>query len=99
MDTQPVYSIGSVLTSFKLAIVAIATVIVVFLPEDMQATAGTLIIAAVSAATIFIGDLVGYILTREKVTPISNPTLQPGTVINADSPSLPTITVPSAIQP
>lgn len=93
MDQTPVYSIGTILTSFKLAVLAVATVIVVFLPEDMQTVAGTLILAAVSAVTIFIGDLVGYILTREKVTPIASPNLAVGTVVNANNPNEPTSVV------
>ena len=93
MNDQPVYSIGSILTSFKLAAVAIATVVVVFLPEDMDPNAGPLIIAAVSAAAIFIGDIVGYILTRDRVTSIAAPNLPIGTVVNANNPNEPTAVV------
>lgn len=99
MDQQPVYSIGSILTSFKLAVVAIAAVIIVFLPEDMRAVAGELIIAAVSAATIFIGDLIGYILTRDRVTPVAAPNLPIGTVVNAGTPAPTGVVVPQEGQP
>lgn len=94
MDTQPVYSIGSILTSFKIAVIAIATVLVVFLPNEMVTNPdGTpnnvpaLIIAAVSAASVFIGDLIGYVLTRDRVTPIAAPNLPIGTIVNAGSPA------------
>jgi hypothetical protein len=93
MDTQPVYSIGTILTSFKLAVIAIATVLVIFLPDDVRNVASELILAAVAAFTVFIGDLLGYILTREKVTPIASPNLPVGTVVNANNPNEPTSVV------
>lgn len=99
MDTQPVYSIGSILTSFKLAVLAIATVVVVFLPQDMRDNAGELILAAVSATTILIGDLIGYILTRDRVTSIAAPNLPIGTVVNAGTPAPTGVVAPVEGQP
>lgn len=67
MTTEPVYTIGAVFTSLKLAIVAIITVVALALQLDEAMTAA--VIAAGSAITLAVGDVVGYVLTRRKVTP------------------------------
>jgi hypothetical protein len=92
MNDQPVYSIGGLLTSFKLAVLAIATVLVVFLPTSMVTNPdGTpnnvpaLILAATAAFTVFIGDLLGYILTKDRVTSVANPNLPIDTIVNEHS--------------
>lgn len=67
MQTEPVYTIGAVFTSLKVAIVAIITVVALGLGLDEAMTAA--VIGAGSAITLAVGDIVGYVLTRNRVSP------------------------------
>ena len=67
MNTEPVYTIGAIFTSLKIAVVAVLTVVALGLQLDEAMTAA--IIGAGSAITLAVGDLIGYVLTRNRVSP------------------------------
>lgn len=78
--SEPVINIGAVFTSLKLAVTAVIAVIAVVL--EMDETATIALTSAGAAITIAVGDIVGYFLTRNQVTPIQTPNLPIGTVVN-----------------
>jgi hypothetical protein len=84
VEREPVVSIGAVFTSLKLAVTALLTVMALQLNMDEGATAA--LIGAGAAITIAVGDIVAYILTRDRVTPVAAPNLPIGTVVNRDAP-------------
>jgi len=67
MSNEPVITIGTVFTSIKLAVTAIITAwaLQAGLPEGETAA----YVGAGAALTIAIGDIVGYFLTRRRVSP------------------------------
>jgi len=80
MNSEPVVTIGTVFTSLKLAVTAVIAVIALQLEMDANAT--VMLTSAGAALTIAIGDIVAYILTRDRVTPVSDPVLPIGTAVN-----------------
>jgi hypothetical protein len=85
MTNEPVLSIGAVFTSLKAAVIAVLTVVALQLNMDANSTAA--VIGAGAAITLAVGDIFGYYLTRQQVTPIASPNLPIGTTVNADSPN------------
>lgn len=81
---EPVINIGAVFTSLKLAVTAVITVIALQLELSEAATAS--LVAAGAAITIAIGDVLTYLMTRKQVTPIAQPNLPIGTVVNQFTP-------------
>lgn len=67
MTSEPVYTIGAIFTSLKVAVVAVLTVVALGMELDEAMTAA--VIGAGSALTLAIGDVLGYVLTRNRVSP------------------------------
>lgn len=67
MQTEPVYTIGAVFTSLKIAVVAVVTVVALALELDEAMTAA--VVGAGAAVTLAVGDILGYVLTRARVSP------------------------------
>lgn len=71
MEREPLVTIGAVMTSVKLAVVAVVAVLVI----DMDPDRAALVIAAASAVTIALGDILQLIIGRRRVTPASDPVI------------------------
>lgn len=71
MNSEPVYTIGLLITSTEAAVVALLTVAVLLLGLESDAPLAVAIIGAGSAVTLAIGNLTGYYLTRQRVSPSS----------------------------
>jgi hypothetical protein len=69
MQTEPVYTIGLIITSVEAAVVALLTVGVLVAGLDQDTPVAVAIIGAGSAVTLAIGNVVGYRMTRARVTP------------------------------
>lgn len=82
MTNEPVRTIGTVMTSAKVAAVAIATLVAAML--DMTGEDAALFVAAVSAVAILLGDVVQLIWTRDHVTPVAAPKLHEGAVVTME---------------
>jgi hypothetical protein len=91
VSTEPVVTIGAVFTSLKVAVTAVLTIVALQLEMDAEQTAA--LIGAGAAITIAIGDILGYVLTRDRVTPVTQPVLKPGTTVNEFTDVYPTSTV------
>jgi hypothetical protein len=83
MSQSPVVSIGAVFTSLKLAVTLLLAFIALQL--DMDEVSTIALTSAGAAITIAVGDIIGYLLTRDQVTPVANPNLPIGTEVNRDS--------------
>jgi hypothetical protein len=82
MNSEPVVSIGAVFTSLKLAVTAVIAIMAIQLEMDEAATIA--LTSAGAAITIAVGDIIGYLMTRDKVTPVADPNLPIGTLVNRD---------------
>lgn len=71
MQSEPVFTIGLVITSIEAAVVALLTVGVLAAGLESEAPLAVAIIGAGSAVTLAIGNVVGYWLTRSRVSPVS----------------------------
>lgn len=73
MEREPLITIGAVVTSVKLAVVAVVGVIVIAaeLPEEL----GSSLILAAGLIVVAVGDVLQLVLTRPRVTPAARPTL------------------------
>lgn len=71
MNTEPVYTIGLLITSTEAAVVALLTVAVLAAGLEADAPLAVAIIGAGSAVTLAIGNVIGYYLTRNRVSPVS----------------------------
>lgn len=69
MNTEPVYTIGLLITSTEAAVVALLTVAVLAAGLESDAPLAVAIIGAGSALTLAIGNVIGYYLTRNRVSP------------------------------
>jgi len=69
MRTEPVYTIGTVITAVEVAVVAVLTVVVLAAGYDQDAPMAVAIIGAGSSLTLAVGNVIGYWLTRNRVTP------------------------------
>lgn len=87
MNTEPVYTIGGIVTSLKVAVVAVITAVALGAQWSAEMTAAT--IGAASAIVILVGDILGYVLTRPRVTPVAAPVLPIDTAVNTTSADLP----------
>lgn len=67
MKDEPVIAIGTIFTSLKVAVVSILTVIAISQGWDEVMTGA--VIGAGSAITLAIGDIIAYVLTRDRVSP------------------------------
>jgi hypothetical protein len=67
--TEPVYTIGAIITSVELAVVAVLTVVVLAMGMEQDAPMAVAIIGAGSALTVAIGNIIGYWMTRSRVSP------------------------------
>ncbi|RLB44776.1 MAG: hypothetical protein DRH30_00540 [Deltaproteobacteria bacterium] len=68
MSTEPLYSIAAIFTSMKVAVISVITVVAISMEWDSTMTAA--VIGAGSAITLAIGDIVGAVLTHDRVTPV-----------------------------
>ena len=66
-ENEPVYSIGRIFTSLKLAAIAVVTIVALMMEWDDATTAA--VVGGVSAIVVVAADIVGYVMTRERVTP------------------------------
>jgi hypothetical protein len=80
VNAEPVYTLGAIFTSLKVAVVSVLTVVALALQLDEAMTAA--VIGAGSAIIVVVGDVLGYVLTRERVTSVANPNLPLGTEVN-----------------
>lgn len=71
MNSEPVYTIGLLITSTEAAVVALLTVAVIAFGLEQDAPLAVAIIGAGSAVTLAIGNVIGYWLTRNRVSPVS----------------------------
>lgn len=71
MNTEPVFTIGLLITSTEAAVVALLTVAVLAFGLEADAPLAVAIIGAGSAVTLAIGNVIGYYLTRNRVSPVS----------------------------
>lgn len=71
MESEPVYTIGLLVTSTEAAVVALLTVAVLAAGLESDAPMAVAIIGAGSAVTLAIGNVIGYVLTRRRVSPAS----------------------------
>ena len=71
MSTEPLYSITAIFTSLKLAVISVVTVIAISAEWDDVMKAA--VVGAAAALTMAIGDIVGAILTHDRVTPYTAP--------------------------
>jgi len=71
MNNEPVYTIGLLITSTQAAVVALVTVLVLAMDLDPAEPLGAALIGAGATVTLAIGNLVGYYLTRQRVSPVS----------------------------
>lgn len=69
MNREPVYTIGLLITSTEAAVVALLTVAVLAAGLESDAPLAVAIIGAGSAVTLAVGNLIGYRLTRQRVSP------------------------------
>jgi hypothetical protein len=71
MRTEPVITIGAVITSIQAAVVALLTVAVLAADLDAEQGLGFAIIGAGSAVTLAVGNALSWYLTRRRVSPVS----------------------------
>lgn len=69
MNTEPVITIGAIVTSIEAAIVALLTVAVLAAGLEADTPLAVAIIGAGSAVTLAVGNVAGYVLTRRRVSP------------------------------
>jgi len=70
VNSEPVYTIGLLITSTEAAVVALLTVAVLAAGLDSDAPLAVAIIGAGSAVTLAIGNVIGYYVTRNRVSPV-----------------------------
>lgn len=82
MNTQPVYTIGTVITATEIAVVSVLTVIVLAMGLQEDAPLAIAITGAGSGLTLAIGNIIGYYMTHQQVTSVTSPNLPINTLVN-----------------